>query len=168
MNKAIFKGFHKDGHGEEEIILRGEHIRGEWAKGFLKTYDSGISYINDLMILPETIVRYSATQDANGRPLFEGDVIGGMKGDGYLDVPSCVEFYHGAYGLVHTKGRNVKFEPFYNLDTKAVKENKMERQLTGKNFVYLGKVFDVEKPWGRMADLKWIENFVKRRSSLLQ
>ncbi len=168
MNKAIFKGFHKDGHGEEEIILRGEHIRGEWAKGFLKTYDSGISYINDLMILPETIVRYSATQDANGRPLFEGDVVGGLRGDGYIDVASCVESYHGAYGLMRRKGNNIAFTPFYDLDTKAVKDNRMERRLVGKEFIYLGKVFDVVRGWEKEGDEKWIKNFVKRRSSLLQ
>lgn len=168
MNKAIFKGFHKDANGEEEILLHGERIRGEWAKGFLKTYDSGTSYIKDLMILPETIVRYSGIQDAKGRPLFAGDVIGGMKGDGYIDVASCVEFYCGAYGLMRRKGNNIAFTPFYDLDTESVKDNRVERRLVGKEFIYLGKVFDIDRGWEKKGDEKWIKNFVKRRSSLLQ
>lgn len=67
-----FRGFHKDERGNTTIYLNGKKIKGFWLFGDLHTDGP---YINEHLVIPETVGQSLNKNDKNNNELFEGDII---------------------------------------------------------------------------------------------
>ena len=89
MNRVIlFRGFHPDENGPQEITLNGKKIRGKWVEGdFCRPgniiteeigYDPAfeqdhVPIFCDYDVIPETLGQYINIDDKNGKKIFESD-----------------------------------------------------------------------------------------------
>lgn len=104
MRDILFRGFHRDENGKEQIKLNGEVIRGEWVEGYYARHstwdkkivteriytgdvetDGGGFYTKWHSIIPETVGEFTGLTDKNGRKIFENDV---MALDGWASAHS--------------------------------------------------------------------------------
>lgn len=88
MREILFRGFHPDKNGEEEVFVNGEWINGYWVYGDLihrriwksdflviREDDSGFDNYTDYEIIPETVGQYTGIKDDNEKKIFENDFI---------------------------------------------------------------------------------------------
>ena len=89
MKKEIlFRGFHPDENGPQEITLNGKKIRGLWVQGwycgatcdsfFAKARKSAQILDSELIwyeVIPETVGQYTGLTDQNRNRIFEDDVV---------------------------------------------------------------------------------------------
>ena len=87
-----------------KILFRGKRIdNGKWVEGDLRHWRNGSVGIHSdelkgtLPVLPETVGQYTGLTDADGSPIFEGDMFEPF--DDEFDK-SVVEFRHGAFRVI--------------------------------------------------------------------
>lgn len=86
-----------------EILFKGKRFdNGEWVKGLLGSkrtilVESPLGNMDEVVILPETVCQYAGLTDADGSPIFEGDMF--EPDDDEFDK-SVVEFRNGAFRVV--------------------------------------------------------------------
>lgn len=88
--EILFRGFHPDENGPEEITLDGTKISGFWVQGDfahpcnivfetigndLFTGQKNVTIFNDLDVLPETVSQYINANDCNDKKIFEDDIV---------------------------------------------------------------------------------------------
>lgn len=88
MREILFRGFHPDENGPQEITLDGIKIKGRWVQGdfchpcHIVCEEIGDSVLgtNDVVfsdydVLPETVGQYINLDDCDGQKIFDGDVV---------------------------------------------------------------------------------------------
>ena len=91
-DRYLFKGFAPNENGKQIITLDGKDIRGEWVFGGLlhnvdcikiREFETDINRIaKSFVIIPETICQCTGSEDKNGKPIFENDIVL-TDGDGW-------------------------------------------------------------------------------------
>ena len=86
--EILFRGFHPDENGPQEITLNGQKIRGRWVEGwycgktcdtpFSKARESAQILDSELLwyeVIPETVGQYINIDDKNKKKIFDGDIV---------------------------------------------------------------------------------------------
>ena len=67
-----------------EILFRAKNLIGEWVYGYY-SQRNGNHYINDDLIVPDTLGQYTELNDKNDNKIFEGDILVRVYSNGYID-----------------------------------------------------------------------------------
>ena len=88
--EILFRGFHPDENGLQEITLDGKKVKGEWVQGDfcrpcnivfetigddLVLGQKDVPIYNDYDVIPETVGQYINLDDCDGPKIFDGDVV---------------------------------------------------------------------------------------------
>lgn len=88
--EILFRGFHPNENGPQEITLNGMKIRGRWIEGdfarpcnivFEESGDDpvlgqkNVPIFNDYDVIPETVGQYINIDDKNKKKIFDGDIV---------------------------------------------------------------------------------------------
>lgn len=88
--EILFRGFHPDENGPQEITLDGKKIKGKWVQGdFVRPCNivfetigddpalgqTNVTIYNDYDVIHETVGQYIGIEDRNKKKIFDGDIL---------------------------------------------------------------------------------------------
>lgn len=107
-----------------EILFRGKTEKGEWIEGYYLNRSNDKEDIHAIMekypattskiVLPETVGQYTGLT-ANGKKMFEGDIIAGAVSWQERSKNGVVAFRDGSFGLIWYRGEIEQFAPFTSM-----------------------------------------------------
>ena len=133
MREFLFRGFHPDENGSEEITLNGQKIRGQWVQGdFVRPCNivfeeigddptlgqTNVPIFRDYDVIPETVGQYIGIEDRNKRKIFEGDAV-----DIYRDEErGVIEWVddEAAFFVRHSENTLADFSCYWGRDLEVV------------------------------------------------
>ena len=103
MRMYKFRGFHPDESGKTVIKIAEKKIKGTWFYGDLHTDGP---YINEHKVLPETVGQYANFNDADGKELFDADIVRylGESDNGLIVFDEAFGMYQICYNSDRVEG----------------------------------------------------------------
>jgi len=131
--EILFRGFHADENGPQEITLDGKKIKGEWVQGdfgrpcnivFETIGDDpalgqkDVPIYNDYDVIPETVGQYINIDDKNKKKIFDGDIV-----DIFRDEErGVIEWYddEAAFFVRHSENVLADFSCYYGHELEVI------------------------------------------------
>lgn len=142
MREILFRGFHPDENGPQEITLDGIKIKGRWVQGdfchpcHIVCEENGDSVLgtNDVVfsdydVLPETVGQYIGIDDKNEKNIFDGDIV-----DIYRDEERGVIEWNddeAAFFVRHSENVLADFSCYWGRDLEVIGDMFSNPELIG-------------------------------------
>ena len=142
--EILFRGFHPDENGPQEITLDGKKIKGEWVQGDfgrpcnivfetigddLVLGQKDVPIYNDYNVIPETVGQYIGIEDRNKKKIFDGDIV-----DIFRDEErGVIEWYddEAAFFVRHSENVLADFSCYYGSDLEVIGDIFSNPELVG-------------------------------------
>jgi uncharacterized phage protein (TIGR01671 family) len=133
VREILFRGFHPDENGPQEITLDGIKIKGRWVQGDFAhpcniiveeigddpaLGQKNVTIFNDYDVLPETVGQHIGIDDKNEKKIFDGDIV-----DIYRDEErGVIEWYddEAAFFVRHSENVLTDFSCYWGRDLEVI------------------------------------------------